>query len=277
MSRLLGSAKQLRALLEHRTSAVLPVQATAAVFSRQLKTRRRSTVDPSLLPVVSVRKQTVEGCEASQSCALPEPVLCRWPLLGGPTWASLQSTTGWLVGSKRWCVAEQLVEACEVRGAAGASGGGCMQVYNTPETHVTRDYREGVARLGDLSFVAIDTSGALPARPKLGAANLATRHWPAVSHRALGCQGWSRSRRRAASRRARRASPPASCSAATRCCWCWTRAPACCPATTASLPGCAPTTRSACCWSPTKRRGGGAARHQARAAPCAPLCVLSQP
>ncbi|KAK9835183.1 hypothetical protein WJX81_004077 [Elliptochloris bilobata] len=35
-------------------------------------------------------------------------------------------------------------------------------VYNTPETHVTRDYREGVARLGDLSFVAIDTSGLEP-------------------------------------------------------------------------------------------------------------------
>ena len=34
------------------------------------------------------------------------------------------------------------------------------QVYNTPKTHVTRDYREGVAKLGDLSFVAIDTSGA---------------------------------------------------------------------------------------------------------------------
>ena len=85
-------------------------------------------------------------------------------MLGGPTWASLQSTTGWLVGSKRWCVAEQLVQACELRGAAGPSGGGCMQVYNTPETHVTRDYREGVARLGDLSFVAIDTSGVLPAQ-----------------------------------------------------------------------------------------------------------------
>ena len=32
-------------------------------------------------------------------------------------------------------------------------------VCNTPASHVTRDYREGVARLGDLTFRAVDTSG----------------------------------------------------------------------------------------------------------------------
>lgn len=33
------------------------------------------------------------------------------------------------------------------------------QVHNTPDGHVTRDYRKGVGKLADLQFLAIDTSG----------------------------------------------------------------------------------------------------------------------
>jgi predicted GTPase len=33
------------------------------------------------------------------------------------------------------------------------------QVHNTPEGHVTRDYKEGLARLSDLRFKVVDTSG----------------------------------------------------------------------------------------------------------------------
>ena len=32
-------------------------------------------------------------------------------------------------------------------------------VYNTPEDHVTRDIREGVAKLGDLRFRVLDSAG----------------------------------------------------------------------------------------------------------------------
>jgi len=38
-------------------------------------------------------------------------------------------------------------------------------VFDTPGSHVTRDYKEGVAQLGDLRFRVIDTSGLEPARP----------------------------------------------------------------------------------------------------------------
>lgn len=38
-----------------------------------------------------------------------------------------------------------------------------MQVFDTPSDHVTRDYREGLAQLGDLRFRVIDTSGLEPA------------------------------------------------------------------------------------------------------------------
>ena len=38
-----------------------------------------------------------------------------------------------------------------------------MQVFDTPGGHVTRDYREGLAQLGDLRFRVIDTSGLEPA------------------------------------------------------------------------------------------------------------------
>ena len=33
------------------------------------------------------------------------------------------------------------------------------QVKNTPDDHVTRDYRKGLGRLGDLFFRVVDTSG----------------------------------------------------------------------------------------------------------------------
>eukprot|EP00210_Caulerpa_lentillifera_P000496 g479.t1 len=36
-------------------------------------------------------------------------------------------------------------------------------VKNTPESHVTRDYRCGIAKLGDLRFTVVDTSGLEPA------------------------------------------------------------------------------------------------------------------
>jgi len=39
----------------------------------------------------------------------------------------------------------------------------CCQVFDTPSDHVTRDYREGLAQLGDLRFRVIDTSGLEPA------------------------------------------------------------------------------------------------------------------
>jgi hypothetical protein len=38
-----------------------------------------------------------------------------------------------------------------------------VQVHDTPSDHVTRDYREGLAQLGDLQFRVIDTSGLEPA------------------------------------------------------------------------------------------------------------------
>jgi hypothetical protein len=38
-----------------------------------------------------------------------------------------------------------------------------LQVFDTPSDHVTRDYREGLAQLGDLRFRVVDTSGLEPA------------------------------------------------------------------------------------------------------------------
>lgn len=35
-------------------------------------------------------------------------------------------------------------------------------MYDTPQGHVTRDYREGLGQLGDLRFRVIDTSGLEP-------------------------------------------------------------------------------------------------------------------
>lgn len=32
-------------------------------------------------------------------------------------------------------------------------------MYNTPDSHVTRDVREGVAKLGDMRFLVMDTAG----------------------------------------------------------------------------------------------------------------------
>ena len=37
-----------------------------------------------------------------------------------------------------------------------------LQVHNTPDGHVTRDYKEGPAQLADLKFTAVDTSGRCP-------------------------------------------------------------------------------------------------------------------
>ena len=37
-----------------------------------------------------------------------------------------------------------------------------IQVKNTPDSHVTRDYRYGIASLGDLNFTVVDTSGLEP-------------------------------------------------------------------------------------------------------------------
>ncbi len=39
-------------------------------------------------------------------------------------------------------------------------------MHNTPEGHVTRDYKEGLAQLADLRFKAIDTSGLEPSLPE---------------------------------------------------------------------------------------------------------------
>ena len=38
-------------------------------------------------------------------------------------------------------------------------------VFDTPGSHVTRDYREGTGQLGDLQFRVIDTSGLEPYLP----------------------------------------------------------------------------------------------------------------
>ena len=40
-----------------------------------------------------------------------------------------------------------------------------VQVFDTPGSHVTRDYREGLGQLGDLRFRVIDTSGLEPFSP----------------------------------------------------------------------------------------------------------------
>lgn len=39
-------------------------------------------------------------------------------------------------------------------------------MYDTPDSHVTRDYKEGLGRLGDLLFKVLDTSGLEPQRPQ---------------------------------------------------------------------------------------------------------------
>ena len=39
-------------------------------------------------------------------------------------------------------------------------------VYDTPSSHVTRDYKEGIGKLGDLRFKVIDTSGLEPSAPQ---------------------------------------------------------------------------------------------------------------
>lgn len=63
-----------------------------------------------------------------------------------------------------------------------------LQVYDTPDSHVTRDWRQARAQLGDLSFTALDTSGLQPdAHPDslAGRANALTRRVLAQAHLAL--------------------------------------------------------------------------------------------
>ena len=80
------------------------------------------------------------------------------------------------------------------------------QVLNTPEDHVTRDYREGLASLVDLKFVAVDTSGALSKLP-------AAARTRAAAH-PHDLQGWSHSCRQTAFRAAPPSSRRSSCAAA---------------------------------------------------------------
>ena len=47
-------------------------------------------------------------------------------------------------------------------------------MHNTPEGHVTRDYKEGLAQLADLRFKAIDTSGLEPSLPEASIQGRAT-------------------------------------------------------------------------------------------------------
>ena len=47
-------------------------------------------------------------------------------------------------------------------------------MHNTPEGHVTRDYKEGLAQLADLRFKAIDTSGLEPSLPETSIQGRAT-------------------------------------------------------------------------------------------------------
>jgi hypothetical protein len=48
-------------------------------------------------------------------------------------------------------------------------------VHDTPSSHVTRDYKEGVARFSDLKFRVIDTSGLEPAMSAESVQGRATR------------------------------------------------------------------------------------------------------
>jgi predicted GTPase len=48
-------------------------------------------------------------------------------------------------------------------------------VHDTPSSHVTRDYKEGLARLSDLKFRMIDTSGLEPAMSPESVQGRATR------------------------------------------------------------------------------------------------------
>jgi hypothetical protein len=55
------------------------------------------------------------------------------------------------------------------------------QVYNTPESHVTRDYREGVGNLADLQFKMVDTSGEQLGWPKYVALAVNVIGWISMS------------------------------------------------------------------------------------------------
>lgn len=48
-------------------------------------------------------------------------------------------------------------------------------VHDTPGSHVTRDYKEGMGKLSDLSFSVVDTSGLEPSMPSSTIQGRATR------------------------------------------------------------------------------------------------------
>lgn len=48
-------------------------------------------------------------------------------------------------------------------------------VYDTPGSHVTRDYKESMGKLSDLSFSVVDTSGLEPSMPSSTIQGRATR------------------------------------------------------------------------------------------------------
>lgn len=78
------------------------------------------------------------------------------------------------------------------------------QVHNTPEGHVTRDYREGRGSLADLQFLAVDTSGAyMPASLVCLSTECDLVPMRQACMRRL--QGWSPCRQPAAFRSAQRA------------------------------------------------------------------------
>lgn len=53
------------------------------------------------------------------------------------------------------------------------------QVYNTPQSHVTRDWQEETGRLGDLVFRVMDTSGMEPGLQRDGIQARARAKWGA--------------------------------------------------------------------------------------------------
>lgn len=61
-------------------------------------------------------------------------------------------------------------------------------VFNTPESHVTRDYREGVGQLGDLRFRMVDTSGLEPYLPTT-TLQVSGRGTDSLRHRQLSPDG----------------------------------------------------------------------------------------
>lgn len=70
-----------------------------------------------------------------------------------------------LVALNLECVfARQAMLCGGITSAAPVSPTACPppQVYNTPSSHVTRDWQERTGQLGDLNFKVMDTSGMEP-------------------------------------------------------------------------------------------------------------------